>query len=33
MEGKSEEEIQKSWEPELSAYKTMRKRYLLYPGE
>ncbi len=28
--GKSEEEIRKSWEPGLSAYKKMRKKYLLY---
>lgn len=30
-EGMSEEEIRASWEPELSAYKEMRKKYLLYP--
>jgi len=30
-EGKSVEEIYASWEPELSEYKTMRKKYLLYP--
>lgn len=29
--GKSEEEIRKSWEPKLSEYKVMRKKYLLYP--
>ncbi len=29
--GKSAEEIYASWEPGLSAYKTMRKKYLLYP--
>ncbi len=29
--GKSEEEIRKSWEPGLSQYKAMRKKYLLYP--
>jgi len=29
--GKSEKEIRASWEPGLSAYKTMRKKYLLYP--
>jgi len=29
--GKSEAEIRKSWEPQLSVYKTMRKKYLLYP--
>lgn len=31
MDGVSEEEIRKSWEPGLSAYKAMRKKYLLYP--
>jgi uncharacterized protein YbbC (DUF1343 family) len=29
--GKSEEEIRRSWEPQLSNYKAMRKKYLLYP--
>ncbi|RZM29764.1 MAG: DUF1343 domain-containing protein [Pedobacter sp.] len=29
--GKSEQEIRASWEPGLSRYKTMRKKYLLYP--
>lgn len=29
-DGKSEEEIRKSWEPELSRFKTIRKKYLLY---
>lgn len=29
--GKTEDEIRKSWEPKLSAYKAMRKKYLLYP--
>lgn len=29
--GKSEAEIRKSWEPGLSQFKTMRKKYLLYP--
>ena len=29
--GKTEEEIRKSWEPGLSEYKKMRKKYLLYP--
>jgi uncharacterized protein YbbC (DUF1343 family) len=29
--GKSEEEIRKSWEPGLSQFKVMRKKYLLYP--
>jgi uncharacterized protein YbbC (DUF1343 family) len=28
--GKGEEEIRKSWEPGLSNYKTMRKKYTLY---
>lgn len=28
--GNSEEEIRKSWEPGLSAYKEMRKKYLIY---
>ncbi|NCT93830.1 MAG: DUF1343 domain-containing protein [Chitinophagaceae bacterium] len=31
MDGVSEEDIRKSWEPGLSAYKVMRKQYLLYP--
>jgi uncharacterized protein YbbC (DUF1343 family) len=30
ISGKSEEEIRSSWEPGLSQYKTMRKKYLLY---
>ncbi|WP_133272225.1 exo-beta-N-acetylmuramidase NamZ family protein [Hymenobacter radiodurans] len=29
--GKSEAEIRKTWEPALSQYKAMRKKYLLYP--
>jgi uncharacterized protein YbbC (DUF1343 family) len=29
--GKTEEEIRNSWEPGLSEYKEMRKKYLLYP--
>jgi len=29
--GKSVKEIQDSWEPKLSEYKIMRKKYLLYP--
>ncbi len=29
-EGKSEEEIRKSWEPKLSAFRAIRKKYLLY---
>ena len=28
--GNSEEEIRKSWEPKLSEFKKMRKKYLLY---
>lgn len=31
IEGMSEAEIRKTWEPGLSNYKEMRKRYLLYP--
>lgn len=31
MNGKSEKEIRDSWEPGLSQYKNMRKKYLLYP--
>lgn len=31
IEGKTEEEIRKSWEPGLSDYKRMRTKYLLYP--
>jgi uncharacterized protein YbbC (DUF1343 family) len=30
-DGKSEQAIRASWEPGLSNYKTMRKKYLLYP--
>jgi len=30
-EGISEEEIRKSWEPALSQFKAIRKKYLLYP--
>jgi len=30
-EGRTEQEIRASWEPGLSEYKTMRKKYLLYP--
>jgi uncharacterized protein YbbC (DUF1343 family) len=30
-EGKGEDEIHQSWEPELKKYKEMRKKYLLYP--
>lgn len=31
IDGKSEAEIRASWEPGLSEYKQMRKKYLLYP--
>lgn len=31
IEGKSEKEIRDSWEPGLSQYKAMRKKYLFYP--
>jgi hypothetical protein len=31
MNGTSEEGIRKSWEPGLSNYKIMRKKYLIYP--
>ncbi len=31
IDGKSEKEIRASWEPGLSEYKIMRKKYLLYP--
>jgi len=31
IDGKSEQEIRNSWEPGLSEYKLMRKKYLLYP--
>ena len=31
IKGKSEKEIRASWEPVLSEYKEMRKKYLLYP--
>jgi uncharacterized protein YbbC (DUF1343 family) len=30
-EGKTEVQIRSSWEPDLIAYKVLRKRYLLYP--
>jgi len=30
-EGKSEAEIIQSWHPELTEYKKLRKKYLLYP--
>jgi uncharacterized protein YbbC (DUF1343 family) len=30
-DGKTETEIRKSWEPQLSEFKKIRKRYLLYP--
>lgn len=31
IDGKSEDEIRQSWEPGLSQYRLMRKKYLLYP--
>jgi uncharacterized protein YbbC (DUF1343 family) len=31
IDGASEKEIRQSWEPGLTAYKTMREKYLLYP--
>lgn len=31
IDGKTEKEIRASWEPGLSEYKNMRKKYLLYP--
>lgn len=31
IQGLTEDEIRKSWEPKLSEYKTMRREYLLYP--
>lgn len=31
IKGVSEKEIRKSWEPKLSQYKVMRKKYVLYP--
>ena len=31
IDGKSEKEIRGSWEPGLTQYKEMRKKYLLYP--
>ena len=31
IDGKSEKEIRASWQPGLSKYKEMRKKYLLYP--
>ncbi len=31
LEGKSEAEIRKSWKGQLESYKTMRKKYLIYP--
>ena len=30
LQGSSDEQIRASWEPELSEYKIMRKKYLLY---
>jgi len=31
IDGMTEDQIRASWEPELSQYKEMRKKYLLYP--
>lgn len=31
IDGKTETEIRKSWEPKLAAFKKIRKKYLLYP--
>jgi uncharacterized protein YbbC (DUF1343 family) len=31
ISGKTVEEIRATWEPKLSEYKEMRKKYLLYP--
>lgn len=31
IDGKTEAEIRKTWEPKLSQYKQLRKKYLLYP--
>lgn len=31
IDGKTEKEIRASWEPELTAFKKIRKKYLLYP--
>jgi uncharacterized protein YbbC (DUF1343 family) len=31
MKGLTEEEIRKSWEPDLIRYRMLRKKYLLYP--
>jgi uncharacterized protein YbbC (DUF1343 family) len=31
IEGKTEQEIRASWQPKLSAFKKIRKRYLMYP--
>ena len=30
IDGKTEEEIRKSWEPDLVKFKLVRKKYLLY---
>ncbi len=30
-DGKTEKEIRSSWQPQLSAYQSLRKKYLLYP--
>ncbi|MFY7910209.1 MAG: DUF1343 domain-containing protein, partial [Emticicia sp.] len=31
IDGVSEAEIRKSWEPGLSDFKALRKKYLIYP--
>ncbi|MBK8652404.1 MAG: DUF1343 domain-containing protein [Haliscomenobacter sp.] len=31
LAGMTEDQIRATWEPKLEAYKTMRKKYLLYP--
>jgi uncharacterized protein YbbC (DUF1343 family) len=31
LKGLSEEEIRETWQQELSEYKKLRKKYLLYP--
>ena len=31
IDNKSEKEIRESWEPGLTEYKVMRKKYVLYP--
>jgi uncharacterized protein YbbC (DUF1343 family) len=31
INGTSEADIRKSWQPALNAFKTIRRKYLLYP--